>query len=246
MIFKPGVSDIVNLRVFIFLFFCSLISQPSYSQVAQTIKLEEIPQRKVRNYMVSSEIDQMNDFSAIHASWKSDMDESEFSINEKTFYLNTGLSVVWNCYRHVNFVRAWNGKSVSFGLLIVKYSNSVIYTKNTFLPEADTGQVYFLDLKLIKGLFNIPVAFEITNIDEDLKIMEFSYIDGNKSQGKQTIRFFENGDGKTRIVHKSFFRSNSSFRDKILYPYFHKKFIREFHENMKEYLESESVITVHL
>jgi hypothetical protein len=246
MIFKPKVPDAVNLRVFIYLFLYAFISQASYSQIPQTIKLDEIPQRKVRNYMVSSEIDKMNDFSAIHSSWRSDMDETGFSINEKTFYLNAGLSAVWNCYRHVNFVRAWNGKSVSFGLLIVKSSNSVIYAKNTVLPEANAGQVYFLDLRLLKGLFNIPVAFEITNIDEEMKIMEFSYIDGNKSEGKQTISFFDNGDGTTRIVHKSYFRSKSSFRDKILYPFFHKKFIREFHENMKEYLDKETIITVHL
>jgi len=245
MILKLRLPDIVSLRVLICLMVSGFISQAS-SQVPQTIKLEEIPQRKVRNYMVSSEIDQMDDFSSIHSSWKSNIDEAEFNINEKTFYLNTRLSAVWDCYRHVNFVRAWNGKSVKFGLLIVKSSNSVVYANSLVLPEADTGQVYFLDLRLMKGLFNIPVAFEITRIDERLKILEFSYIDGNKSEGKQTISFFDNGNGTTRIVHKSYFRSNSSFRDNVLYPFFHKKFIREFHENMKEYLDSETIITVHL
>jgi hypothetical protein len=246
MIFKLRHPALLNPRVLIYLFLSGFISQSSLSQIPQTIKLEEIPQRKVRNYMVSSQIDQMNDFSAIHSSWKSNNSESDFNINEKTFYLNARLPAVWDCYRHVNFVRAWNGKSVRFGLLIVKSTNTVIYPKNSVLPEADTGQVYFLELKLMKGLFNIPVAFEITHIDEALQIIEFSYIDGNKSEGKQTIRFFDNGDGTTRIVHRSYFRSNSSFRDNILYPFFHKKFIREFHENMKEYLENESVITVHL
>ena len=246
MIYRLRLTDIVNLRAFALLFVSAFISQSSSSQIPQTIKLEEIPQRKIRNYMVSSEIDQMNDFSSIHSSWKSDIDESEFNVNEKTFFLNKKLSAVWNCYRHVNFVKAWDGKSVKFGLLIVKSSNSVVYANSPILPEADTGQVYFLDLKLIKGLFNIPVAFEVTKIDEGLRVLEFSYIDGNKSEGKQTISFFDNGDGTTRIVHKSYFRSNSSFRDKILYPFFHKKFIREFHENMKKYLDKEDIITVHL
>lgn len=246
MIFKPRLPDKVNLRVFILLFVLGCISQHSYSQVPGTIKLDEIPQRKVRNYMVSSEIDQMSDFSSIHPSWKGDIIESDYHINEKTFYLNTRLSAVWNCYRHVNFIRAWNGKSVRFGLLIIKSSNSVVYANSPVLPEVDTGQVYFLDLRLMKGLFNIPVAFEITIIDEELKTLEFSYIDGNKSEGKQTLRFIDNGDGTTNIIHKSFFKSGSSFRDNMLYPFFHKKFIREFHENMKEYLEKLTVITVHL
>jgi hypothetical protein len=241
---KISFSDIVFLRVIMFLLVSAFITPSSFSQAPQTIKLEEIPQRKVRNYMVSSEIDHMNDFSSIHPSWKGGIDESKFNINEKTFYLKEKLSNVWNCYRHLNFVRAWNGKSVRFGLLIVKSSNSVIYTNDPILPEVDTGQVYFLGLRLIKGLFNIPVAFEITNIDEEMKILEFSYIDGNKTEGKQTLMFIDNGDGTTNIVHKSYFRSNSSFRDNILYPFFHKKFIREFHENMKEYLENSSVLTI--
>ena len=244
MNFKFSFSDIVNLRVIILLFVCGFITPPSLSQAPQTINLEEIPQRKVRSYMVSSEIYQMNDFSSIHPSCNGSFDESKFSVNEKTFYLKTRLSSVWNCYRHVNFARAWNGKSVRFGLLIVKSSNSVIYANDPILPEVDTGQVYFLDLRLIKGLFNIPVAFEITNIDEDLKILEFSYIDGNKSEGKQILMFIDNGDGTTNILHKSYFRSNSSLRDKLLYPFFHKKFIREFHEYMKEYLEKASILIV--
>jgi hypothetical protein len=246
MTFNLRLSDIVKVRVIILLFISGFPSQFSFSQVAQTIRLEEIPQRKVRNYMVSSEINQMDDFSLIHPSWKSDIDESEFSVNEKIFYLNKQISSVWNCYRHVNFIKAWNGKSVRFGLLIVKSSNTVLYPGDKLFPEVDTGQVYFLNLRLMKGLLNVPVAFEITNIDEDLQILEFSYIEGNKSEGKQTIRFFNNGDGRTRIVHRSYFRSNSSFRDNILYPHFHKKFIREFHEYMKKYLDDEDIITVHL
>jgi hypothetical protein len=90
----------------------------------------------------------------------------------------------------------------------------------------------------MKGLINIPVAFEIIDIDRKKQILEFSYIDNNKSLGKQTIQFFDNGDGRTMIVHRSYFRSKSWLRNELLYPGFHKKFIKEFHKNMKHLIIS--------
>ena len=71
--------------------------------------------------------------------------------------------------------------------------------------------------------------------------MEISYIDNNKSRGKQTIQFFDNGDGCTRIVHLSYFKSESSLRDNLLYPYFHNKFIREFHGNMRKLIKNKQL-----
>ncbi|MCX6302681.1 MAG: hypothetical protein NTW82_10905 [Bacteroidia bacterium] len=213
-------------------------SLPSVSQSHKTIDLEEIPQKKIRKYLVSRSFDQMNDFSSIHASWKKDIDASDYNVIEKTFYLKNKLSNVWDFYRHINPVKMCNGRSIQFGLLISKPTNSVIYTNNPYLPEIDTGQVYFLNIRLMKGLFNIPVAFEIINIDQKQQIVEFSYIDNNKSLGKQTIQFFDNGEGRTKIVHRSYFKSESSLRDNLLYPHFHKKFIKDFHRNIKQLIKS--------
>jgi hypothetical protein len=64
--------------------------------------------------------------------------------------------------------------------------------------------------------------------------MEFSYIENNISQGKQTILFCDGGNGQTKIVHITYFRSKSWLRDDLFYPYFHYKFIEEFHGNMKQ------------
>jgi hypothetical protein len=211
--------------------------QPGISQGFQRINLKEIEQRKIRNYIVSHSIDKMDDYSAIHVSWKKDIDASKFKVIEKTFYLNYSLANVWEFYRHVSSFKTWNGKSIRFGLLISKNSESVIYAHDSGCPEVDTGQVYFLNIRFIKGLFNIPVAFEIINIDQARRVLEFSYIDNNKSRGKQTIQFFDDGAVGTRIVHRSIFKSGSALRDKLLYPYFHKKFIREFHRNMSHLIE---------
>jgi hypothetical protein len=230
-IFRAG------LKYIFLLFLAGFSSQICVSQSITRINLSEIPQRKVRNYIISESIDKMDDYSSIHASWKKNIDKSHFNLIEKSFLLNYDLSDVWDFYRHANILEMWNGKTVRFGVLISKPTNTIINSYNSSFHEIDTGDVYFLNLKLLKGILNVEVAFEIITIDLKQRIMEFSYIDNNKSLGKQTIQFFNNGPGKTKIVHLSYFKSKSSLRDKVFYPYFHKKFIREFHKNMSSLIE---------
>ena len=230
----------INLKLIILLMIFGFCLLPIFSQGPRII-VEDIPQRKIRNYIVSRSIDKMDDFSLIHPSWKKSIHESDFNIIEKTFFLNYNLSDSWEFYRHANTLKMWNGKAVRFGLLLSKCTNSAINIINSSFHEIDTGDIYFLNLKLFKGLFNVEVAFEITNIDPEQRIIEFSYIDNNKSLGKQSIQFFENGSGKTKIVHRSYFKSDSNIRDKLFYPYFHKKFINEFHRNMCKLIKNRNL-----
>jgi len=225
---------IINLRIFLLIFFFGLLQLPAFSQSHKTIILNDIPQRNVRKYIKSRSIDQMEDFSAIRPSWKKETAESDFYVIEREYYMKFKLSDVWNFYRDASSFEMWNGRYIKFGLLIYKPANSVIYSGNSSFPAIDTGQVYFLDVKLLKGFLNVPLAFEITRIDPVLRIIELSYIEHNTSRGKQTLQFFERGDGQTRIVHLSYFRSESSVRDAYLYPYFHEKFIMQFHRNMRK------------
>ena len=241
MIVKIELSRKIIINGILLLLFMGFSYQTAVSRGRDTIMLKDISQRKVRKYLVSRDIARMKDFSLIHSSWKKEFIKSDFNIQEKEFYLDYSLSVVWESYRHVNSIKMWNGKAVRFGVLLSKHSNSVVYEGTLPSPEVDTGQVYFLDLRLIKGLINVPVAFEIINIDQAQQIIEFSYIDSNKSKGKQTIRFFDNGDGRTRIVHTSYFKSGSHLRDNLFYPWFHTKFIKEFHGNMRQLMNNAAV-----
>lgn len=222
-----------KIRVFTLLIMSGFIFSPVFSQNPINIDLRKVQSRKVREYIVLRSFDQLNDYSLINASCKRDIDESGFNVIEESFYLKKDLSAVWECYRHADPVKMWNGRSFRFGLLICKCSNSVIYANNLYIPDLDTGQVYFLNLRLMKGLVNVPVAFEIINIDTERRIMEFSYINSNKTRGKQVLEFFDDGDGRTRIVHRSYFKSESRLHD-LVYPYFHYRFIEEFHRKMKK------------
>lgn len=225
-------EPVLEIKLIALLIISVFSLQTVCSQDLKRINLNDIPQRKVRNYISSRSIDKMDSYYSIHPSWKNEIDNQGFKVIEKTFVLKYKLSNVWDFYRHANTFKIWNEKSIRFGLLISRCTNSIVYARNSYCPEVDTGQIYFLNLRFMKGLFNIPVAFEIINIDQVRRIVEFSYIENNKSRGKQTLQFFDDGSGGTRIVHRSLFKSESKLRDKLLYPYFHKKFIREFHKNM--------------
>lgn len=215
----------------------AIIPLTANSQDNESINLSRIPQRKVRNYIKSRSIDRIHDFSSLHSSWKKEYNPADFNRNEKIFYFKYKVKNVWDCYMHANPVKTWNRKSVRFGLLISKYRNSITYRSSDNVPLFDTGQVFFLDLKILKGIFNIPVAFEVTNIDYAKQLIEFGYLENNVSKGKQTIQFSSDGNDGTRIVHCSYFKSGSALRDKIFYPYFHKKFINCFHRRMKHDLK---------
>jgi len=216
---------------------------PCFSQETETINLEEVSQRKVRHYIASRSIDKMKDFSLIRPSWTNNNDEKDYTVIERTFYLKYNMQDVWNFYRHINLAKIWNRHSVRLGLMIAKKSNSVIYRDNPAFPEIDTGQIYFFDIRLLKGLFNVPAAFEITDIDPERALVEFSYIDGNKSLGKQTIQFFDNGGSMTRIVHRSYFKSQSMLREDFFYPPLHTKFIKEFHRSIRQLLSRNQALT---
>jgi hypothetical protein len=82
------------------------------------------------------------------------------------------------------------------------------------------------------GLYNLAVGFEITHIDYEHKQIEFSYIEGGKAKGVQTLRFSETKAGTTKLVHQTYFKSHSNFRDRFFYPRYHKKVINEFHKNV--------------
>jgi hypothetical protein len=225
-------GKITVLQLFL-IFLVVLFSLPVFSQRVQPINLEGIRHRKVRKFIEDKKINLMPHFASIQASWKEGIDKSTFSYYEKEFYLNDDISNVWKCYNQTNPTLMWNGHFVKFDFMISKCSNSTAYFNNKIFPEMDTGQVYFLDLRLMRGLFNVPIAFEIINIDPIRKIIEFSYIKGNKSLGKQSLQFLENGDGRIRIIHGTYYKSDSKFRDHFIYPYFHKKLLKEFHRNMR-------------
>ena len=159
-------------------------------------------------------------------------DLNSFLHFEKEYLVKVDPEFVWGNYRYSSQTEVWDLNKISFAFLFNKNTESLIYANQDYFG-LEKGQIFWLNLKILNGFYNLPVVFEIINIDPEHNLIEFSYIKGGKARGKQSIQFEPTEEGYTRIVHRSYVKSDSKFRDKFLYPYFHNKLINEFHGNMK-------------
>lgn len=223
----------------LFIFALILLNITLYGQQEiDSLNLNLIPYKKVRNYILEIKNQNICLFSELKPSWKSDCSNTGYHIQEKTYFVKDNLSKVWDKYRTTSPAEAWHGKKVMFGFMFSKKNNEPVFAGDDF-AEIDTGQVIFLNLKLLK-FYNLAMAFEIISVNTENKTIEFSYIDGNVSSGKQSLQFLTTDDGYTQIIHSSFFASDSKLRDKVLYPFFHTRTTNEFHRIMRKIISQDS------
>ncbi len=200
------------------------------------IDMTLIDKKKVKDFIISHKMDDFPELCKVKSSWEIDGDSNHYNYHSKTFFIKTNIKDVWYWYINANPIKAWSGRLIDFGVLVSKNTGAMLYKSKGVFSVLETGQVYFLNLKLLKGICNLPVAFEIIKVDEKRKVIEFSYIDCNVSKGKQVIQFIDQPDGTTQIIHTSYFKSDSAVRDGI-YPFYHKRIIKDFHRNMRKKLK---------
>lgn len=197
----------------------------------QQIDLDRIPQKKIREFIQEQMNKNVKDKRDIKATYAIGDDLSSYHIHEETFHVAHSPEKVWAHYMKANPNEVWNGKMLSFGLMISKYDDEIMYVGDAY-SEAKAGQVFYLTINVLGGLIKVPVAHEIIAVEPDKNYFELSYVDGSKSFGKQRISFFRTGEGTTRIIHRTYYKSDSDFRDRYIYPFFHTKAISEYHNNM--------------
>lgn len=152
------------------------------------------------------------------------------------FYVNTPRDEVFRHYLHTNPYDSWNGGELVELAILIDKNNQTVYYPGDFYPGAEVGQVYYVHMNFF-GLKKICVGQELVEINENSGIISFSYIEGGKSRGMQIMQFDTQGESTCKITHTSFFKSDSPFRDRFLYPYFHTLVVTRFHENMKSALK---------
>jgi hypothetical protein len=141
---------------------------------------------------------------------------------------------VWNIYQTTNPAKSWNGHMVSFGLMVSREEHKVMYHDDNNFAHIDTGQVLYINLRILQGLYNLAVGLKITEIDTLKRSITYSYLKGGKSRGEQTLFFSKTRNGNTAIIHRTMFKGDSYLRDRYLYPWFHRIAINEFHRNMRK------------
>jgi hypothetical protein len=223
------------LICFPFVICTNLIGQISLTSV----DFGKVKQQKIQQLITQQISADHTNFSDLEVSVECDDDAGEFSRFSKCFKVNQPPELVWERYMFTDQTEIWDSKRVSFGVLYSRRRETVAYADEHFFGMEE-GQIYFLSLNLLGGLYKLPVAFEIIRADDQSRTIEFSYLKGGKAEGKQIIQFIETSEGNTTIIHSSFVKSNSKLRDKFLYPFFHNKIIREFHSNMKRIISRQA------
>jgi hypothetical protein len=214
------------------LIFCTIVF--SFCATAQdnilSINFKEIKFKKVRAFINHQKENKVIDFNDVKGSY-SEAENKSYKKHHQSYLIKKPLESVWANYNSTSPAKSWNGKMLNFGCLISKKSNSISY-KNDLYEGAEIGQVFYVNLKLLKGLYNLAVAFEVTKLSEEEHTIEYSYVYGGKTQGKQWMTMTSTPEGYTRISHYTLYKSASEFRDAFIYPYVHELAINEFHQNM--------------
>lgn len=196
------------------------------------IDFRRIEQEKVQEFVVTQQENGIKTFDEIKPSVRPDSNLKGYFSRENEYQVKKSLEEVWHYYLNTSPEKLWSGKRVSFGFLFSKKEEKIFYC-NENSSKIDSGVIVYVNLRFINGIKNLATAFEFTSIDEENKTIEFSYLKGNISVGKQRIQFYETAKGYTRILHTSYYKNNNVLRNYLLYPYFHTRTTHEFHRNNK-------------
>ncbi len=164
--------------------------------------------------------------------------DSNYHEHLETYIYNEDFDSVWNGYINISPEKAWGGSMIHFHRLYSRQTREEVFPGQVYSGGMGEGQVLILNLHVLNGAIKLQVGHEVMEISKDKKLIRICYLENSKSEGSQFIRFKSLHDGKTEVSHKTFYRSGSTFRDKIIYPYFHTKAINEFHGNVRNWIVS--------
>ncbi|EAZ79432.1 hypothetical protein [Algoriphagus machipongonensis] len=160
--------------------------------------------------------------------------DPDYHVHFEKYEYDQSIDEVWKAYVEIDPERAWSGKMIHFNQLYSRETGEEVFPGEVYLDGMGVGQVIILNLHVFGGAIKLTVGHEVMDVDADKRLIRTCYLENSKSEGSQFIRFKTLANGKTEVSHKTFYRSGSWFRDKIIYPYFHTKAINEFHGNVRK------------
>ena len=163
---------------------------------------------------------------------------NNYNVVVREFLIKDSIGKVWDIYENSGLQRAWSTRKIHYGFSNSRQDSCIFYAGDE-LNKLVPGMIVYLNLDLLYGVKNLAMAFEITRVDEEEKVIEFSYLKGNETEGKQQLIFETNSRGNTLITHLSYYKSRVKPRDK-LYPHVHATIINRFHRNMKRIYKEKS------
>ncbi len=203
-------------------------------RVSAIIKLDQIKQAKIREYINEKGLRIREDFERLKSTTHKASEIDSYHVHTDNFLILADIETVWNTYLSITPKDTWNSEIVSFGCMFCQSVGTITYVDDAY-HGLQEGQILFLNISLFWNKVNIAVAHKIMQIVPDKKYIEFSYIEGGKTEGSQRLIFSETPEGHTRIEHLTTYRGRpkSFLREKVIYPIFHTKVISAFHSNVK-------------
>jgi len=200
------------------------------------INFNRIKQEKVKRLLVDNGLNSLQDLSKLKSLCYNATDGNHYFKHSKTFLFPAKIDAVWNAYKTTNPQHSRDGSMVSFGMMYSRKRNEIMYLGDVY-SGIEEGQIIFFNLNLFANVVNMAVGHEITGVSENEKTIKICYLQNGASTGTQLIQLKEITGGQTQVVHDTWYRSGSIFRDKVLYPGFHTKGLTEFHNNVKQKIQ---------
>lgn len=201
-----------------------------------TINQSLINSLKTRAYLDLNALKNTSDLQLITPHCYLEETSKDFLLHEAKYNLDHNLEDVWNAYIDIPPAEAWTGKRIAFSFCFDRNEESLTYLNDDY-DGLKENQLIFIEIKVAFGLVKIAVTHEVNQVDPVEKKCKFCYVEGGKAKGSQMIKFVATGPNSTMVVHDTYYKSESKFRDIVLYPFVHGRIIDEFHANVKRYLE---------
>lgn len=232
----------ISVRIWLILLIPFLSSETSTAQLSiDKLDYSRIPQKQIIEFVEQQKKSGHKRFSDFIPKCFLAQDSAQYRKITTRYLIHGKADDVWNEYLSIQPSQAYGGRIVGFGFLYSKDEDRIIYKEDKF-DKMKVGQVFFFNIKLLGGIRNLGVADEVTAIDENQKLIRFCYLENGKSEGTQEIQLSGTEDGFTVITHNTWYKSNSRFRDSMLYPFFHKRTVNEYHHNIRERIENTELV----
>jgi len=203
-----------------------------------SVDYSRITHKKVRKLILKQKQFGVRTFDDISPVCYSDGDSVNYNFYQKTQLIKQDISVVWNNLVKQQLNDEFDGRIVSLGLLYSKSKNNIGY-KNEAKTGIEVGQILFFNLRMLRGIKNLAVALEVTKVDNELKTVEYCYVDHGNTKGTQQVSLKPTPEGYTEITQMTRYKCNSKFRASRLYAFFHERIVKEFFSAIKFKSEKE-------
>ncbi len=222
---------VILLSSFTFTCLSSLVAQDD-----KPIDGSKMPYARMEKLLRKGGIENSSDIDRLRSTCIDKSELSNYSYHSKTYFIDAPIEEVWEAYKTVSPAEAWQGNIGSFAFMYSRYTGELKYIKDDF-PGIEEGQVIFLNLRFLRGIVNLAVGQEVIEINDEEKLLKFCYLENGASDGSQSVQLHPTPDGRTRVIHQTYYRSNSEFRDQHLYPLLHSLIIKEYHSSIASMVE---------